>query len=60
MEARVCSGSSLLTGRFGRGPGMEVLDEVHRLPTDAPAYLEVVQRQILKDAAPIVSVRRVG
>ncbi len=44
---------------FGRVVrGMEVLDEIHRLPTDAPAASEVVQGQILNDPVPIVSVRR--
>ena len=37
---------------------MEVLDEIHGLPTDAPAASEVVQGQILNDPVPIVSVRR--
>ena len=44
---------------FGRVVrGMEVLDEIHRLPTDAPAYSEIVQGQILNEPVPILSVRR--
>ena len=44
---------------FGRVVrGMEVLEEIHRLPTDAPAASEIVQGQILNDPVPIVSVRR--
>ena len=44
---------------FGRVVrGMEVLDEIHGLPTDAPAYSEVVQGQILNDPVPIQRVRR--
>lgn len=45
---------------FGRVVrGMEVLDEIHRLPTDAPAARAVVQGQILNEPVPIISVRRV-
>ena len=44
---------------FGRVVrGMEVLDEIHRLPTDAPAAREVVQGQILNEPVPILSARR--
>ena len=44
---------------FGRVVGgMEVLDEIHRLPTDAPAASEVVQGQILNDPVPILSAHR--
>ena len=44
---------------FGRViRGMEILDEIHRLPTDAPAAVEVVQGQILNDPVPIVRARR--
>lgn len=44
---------------FGRVVrGMEVLDEIHGLPTDAPAASEVVQGQILNEPVPILSVRR--
>ncbi len=44
---------------FGRVVGgMEVLDEIHRLPTDAPAASEIVQGQILNEPVPIVSARR--
>ena len=45
---------------FGRVlGGMEVLEEIHRLPTDAPAASEIVQGQILNDPVPILSMRRV-
>ena len=45
---------------FGRVvEGMEVLKEIHRLPTDAPAASEIVQGQILNDPVPILSMRRV-
>ena len=44
---------------FGRVvEGMEVLEEIHRLPTDAPAASEIVQGQILNEPVPIVSARR--
>jgi len=44
---------------FGRVVrGMEVLEEIHRLPTDAPAASEIVQGQILNEPVPIVSARR--
>ena len=44
---------------FGRVTrGMEVLDAIHRLPTDAPAAREVVAGQILNDPVPIITVRR--
>ena len=44
---------------FGRVVrGMEVLDAIHGLPTDAPAYSEVVQGQILNEPVPILSARR--
>lgn len=44
---------------FGRVVGgMEVLDAIHALPTDAPAYSEVVQGQILNEPVPILAVRR--
>lgn len=44
---------------FGRVVrGMDVLDAIHGLPTDAPAYSEVVQGQILNDPVPITSARR--
>ena len=44
---------------FGRVlRGMEVLDEIHTLPTDAPAARELVQGQILNEPVPIVRVRR--
>ncbi len=44
---------------FGRViRGMEVLDAIHRLPTDAPAYSEVVRGQILTDPVRILGVRR--
>jgi len=46
---------------FGRViRGMEVLDGIHRLPTDAPAYSEVVRGQILDDPVPIRAIRRAG
>ena len=37
---------------------MEVLAEIHRLLTDAPAASEIVQGQILNEPVPIVSARR--
>lgn len=44
---------------FGRVVrGIEVLDEVHRLPTDGPASSEVVRGQILTEPVPIHRVRR--
>ena len=44
---------------FGRVVrGMEVLDEIHTLPTDAPAASEVVTGQILNDPVRILAVRR--
>ena len=44
---------------FGRVVGgMEVLDEIHGLPTDAPAASEMVQGQILNDPVPILGARR--
>ena len=44
---------------FGRVVrGMEVLDGIHRLPTDAPAASEIVQGQILNEPVRIVSARR--
>ena len=44
---------------FGRVvEGMEVLEEIHRLPTDAPVASEIVQGQILNEPVPIVSARR--
>ena len=45
---------------FGRVVrGIEVLDEIHRLPTDAPAASEIVQGQILNEPVAILSARRV-
>ena len=44
---------------FGRVlRGLEVLDAIHRLPTDAPASNEVVQGQILNEPVKILRVRR--
>ena len=46
---------------FGRVVGgMEVLDEIHGLPTDAPAASEMVQGQILNEPVRILGARRVG
>ena len=45
---------------FGRVVGgMEVLDEIHGLPTDAPAASEMVQGQILNEPVRILGARRV-
>ncbi len=44
---------------FGRVVrGMEVLDAIHALPTDAPAATELVQGQILNDPVLIRTIRR--
>ena len=45
---------------FGRVVGgMEVLEEIHGLPTDAPAASEMVQGQILNEPVRILGARRV-
>lgn len=44
---------------FGRVVrGIEVLDAIRMLPTDAPTEVEVVQGQILNDPVPILRIRR--
>lgn len=44
---------------FGRVVrGLEVLDAIRQLPTDAPTEVEVVQGQILNDPVPILRLRR--
>ena len=46
---------------FGRVVrGIEVLDEIHGLPTDAPADSAVVQGQILNEPVEILTIRRSG
>lgn len=46
---------------FGRVTrGLEVLDAIQQLPTDAPTEVEVVRGQILNDPVPILRIRRVG
>ena len=46
---------------FGRVlRGIEVLDAIHRLPTDAPAAVELVQGQILNETVRILRVRRLS
>lgn len=45
---------------FGRVTrGIEVLDAIQQLPTDAPTEVEVVRGQILNDPVPILRIRRV-
>ena len=46
---------------FGRVVrGMEVLDAIHRLPTDAPTAVALVRGQMLTEPVPILRARRLG